>query len=67
MLIRADEKIKDWKDLADANSDTRKKARFDMQRRADAAMRAQTWVPEQVVREIEQRAAARDAKRFKKR
>jgi hypothetical protein len=67
MLIRADEKIKDWKDLADANSDTRKKARFDMQRRADAAMRAQTWVPEQVVREIEQREAVRDAKRFKKR
>ena len=67
MLIPAGDKIRDWRDLANANSETRKKARFDMQRRADEAMKAQTWIPDQVMREIEQRNATRDAKRFKKR
>ena len=67
MLIPAGDKIRDWRDLANANSETRKKARFDMQRRADEAMKAQTWVPDRVMREIEQRNATRDAKRFKKR
>ena len=67
MLIKASDKIKDWKDLTDANGETRKKARFDMQGRADEAMKSQTWVPDQVMREIEQREANRNAKRFKKR
>jgi hypothetical protein len=67
MLIRSSDKIKDWKDLPDANSETRKKARFDMQSRANAAMKAQTWVPDQVVRDIEQREANRSARRFKRR
>ena len=67
MLIKASDKIKDWRDLADANGETIKKARFDIQRRADEAMKSQTWIPDQVMREIEQRDAIRDAKRFKKR
>ena len=67
MLIKASEKIRDWKELTNASSDARKKARFEMQDRAQAAMDDQTWVPERVMREIKQRDEKRGAKRFNKR
>ena len=67
MLIKASEKIRDWKELTNASSDARKKARFEMQDRAKAAMDQQTWVPERVMREIKQRDERRQTKRFGKR
>ena len=67
MLIKVSDKIRDWKELTNANSDARKKARFEMQDRARAAMDDQTWVPEQVMRGIKQREEKRNSKRFNKR
>ena len=66
MLIKSSDKIRDWKELTNANSESRKKARFEMQDRAKEAMDDQTWVPEQVMREIKQREEKRNSKRFKR-
>ena len=42
MLIKAGDKIRDWKELANADSNTRRQARFDMQHKANEAMAEQT-------------------------
>ena len=52
MLIPAADKIGDWKGLTNADGEARKQARFQMQGRAKEAMEEQTWVPEQVMKEI---------------
>ena len=55
MLIKAEDKIRDWKELANADRDTRRQARQNMQTKAEEAMRDQTWIPSDVLREIENR------------
>jgi len=66
MLIKKSEKIRDWKELTNANSAARRTARFEMQGRAKTAMEQQTWVPERVMREIKQRDERRNSNRFKR-
>ena len=64
MLIKAADKIRDWKGLTNADSNTRKKARFDMQNRAEDVMSEQTWIPAHVRKEIMDREQARKSARF---
>ena len=66
MLIKAGDKIRDWKELTNADSNTRRQARFDMQQKANKAMAEQTWIPTHVMREIENRDQNRKSTRFDK-
>ena len=66
MLIKARDKIRDWKELTNADSNTRRQARFDMQQKANEAMAEQTWIPAHVRREIENRDQNRRSTRFDK-
>lgn len=67
MLIKTSDKIRDWKELTNADSEIRKKARFVMQDKVQAAMNNQTWVPERVMREINQREEKMNQTRFTRR
>ena len=64
MLISASDKIRNWKELANADNDTRKRARFDMQDKAQEVQNAQRWIPAHVMREIEAREKTRKSKRL---
>ena len=66
MLIKAGDKIRDWKELANADSNTRRQARLDMQQKAKDAMAEQTWIPTRVLRGIETRDQNRRPTRFDK-
>ena len=69
MLIKAGDKIRDWKELANADKNTRSQARHNMQTKAKDAMRDQAWIPIHVLREIENRDQNRrsNSSRFDKR
>ena len=67
MLITAADKIRDWKGLKNADREAKKQARFQMQDRAQKATGEQTWVPEQVIKEIRRREETRGSKRFQRR
>ena len=66
MLIKASDKSKDWKAMANADREARKQARFAMQHKADLAMDEQEWIPTHVKREITNREEKRRQKILKR-
>ena len=66
MLIKASDKSKDWKAMANADREARKQARFAVQHKADLAMDEQEWIPTHVKREITNREEKRKQKNLKR-